>query len=370
MSIRLKSSQKLKTIPRFALVAGGISILTFVAYLSFVVYTTKSEDSLAGKNELLINDKINNGEIVAAFSWDQSKTMKAEIGEDAVDICINAETTFDGVDSTFGLSAGNTNKDINLKLKSNEAYNADGIDISIDYRKLEPSGNFYTRGNTFNFGMSNGKVTIKYKVTGPNGKSYIVNETTKYEIPDDNEFRNYRFLFNPSDGKADILVNKISIWSNQAPERSKLTWESDEPVIIGSGMNGAGKAISTFDNLVIRRYGTSASAPMKLLSFTTEIQGKKVMLNWFTANENGTDYFKIERSTDTKNFEEIGQVKASGNSATLKAYALLDDEPLLGVSYYRLSLNNNSTKSVWMPVIAIRLKPEMLTNKPTILTEK
>ena len=121
MSIRLKSSQKLKTIPRFALVAGGISILTFVAYLSFVVYTTKSEDSLAGKNELLINDKINNGEIVAAFSWDQSKTMKAEIGEDAVDICINAETTFDGVDSTFGLSAGNTNKDINLKLKSNEA---------------------------------------------------------------------------------------------------------------------------------------------------------------------------------------------------------------------------------------------------------
>jgi len=370
MAIRLKSSQKLKTIPRFALVAGGLSILTFVAYLSFVVYTTKSEHSLAGKNDLLINDKINNGEIVAAFSWNQSKTMKAEIGADAVDISINAETTFDGVDSTFGLSAGKTKKDINLRLMPNEAYNADGIDISIDYRKLESSGNFYTRGNTFNFGMWNGKVTIKYKVTGQDGKSYIVNETTKYEIPDDNEFRNYRFLFNPSDGKADILVDKISIWSNQAPERSKLTWVSDDPVIIGSGINGEGKAISTFDNLVIRRCGTSAAAPMELLSFTTEVQGNKVMLNWFTAKENGTDYFKIERSTDTKTFEEIGQVKAAGSSSILKAYALLDAEPILGVSYYRLSLNNNSTKSVWMPVIAIRLKPDMLTNKPNTLTEK
>ena len=89
------------------------------------------------------------------------------------------------------------------------------------------------------------------------------------------------------------------------------------------------------------------------------------MLNWFTAKEDGTDYFRIERSSDTHNYTEIGRVKAAGRSNALKAYALVDPWPQQGVTYYRLSMPNTDIKSVWVPVIALRIKQEMLPAMPT-----
>jgi hypothetical protein len=103
---------------------------------------------------------------------------------------------------------------------------------------------------------------------------------------------------------------------------------------------------------------------MELLSFTAELQGTQIMLNWFTARETGTESFKIERSTDTKVYQEIGTVQAAGISETLKAYALIDPTPVLGVSYYRLGLTNSGARSTWVPIIAFRLKPEQLPATP------
>jgi hypothetical protein len=100
---------------------------------------------------------------------------------------------------------------------------------------------------------------------------------------------------------------------------------------------------------------------MELLAFSAELQGNAVMLNWFTAKEKGTDTFRIERSTDTKVYEEVGTVKAAGASENLKAYALLDTKPILGVAYYRLGLNNSTVRSTWLPVIAFRIKPGQLS---------
>ena len=131
-------------------------------------------------------------------------------------------------------------------------------------------------------------------------------------------------------------------------------------------MTGNGKQIAFLDNLIIRRTGRSNLAPMELLSFSAELQDKIIMLNWHTSKENGTDYFKIERSIDTKTFTEIGRVKAAGKSDALKAYALIDKEPVMGVAYYRLALPNNTAHSAWVPVIAIRLKPEQLATIPKI----
>ncbi|MBK9320246.1 MAG: hypothetical protein IPM91_16585 [Bacteroidetes bacterium] len=105
---------------------------------------------------------------------------------------------------------------------------------------------------------------------------------------------------------------------------------------------------------------------MQLLSFSAELENNYTMLNWFTGKENGTEYYIIERSDDTKTYKEIGRVKAAGKSETLKAYALVDKEPMLGITYYRLALSNNTSRSIWVPVIAFRLKPEQLLNTPTV----
>jgi hypothetical protein len=88
--------------------------------------------------------------------------------------------------------------------------------------------------------MKQGKLSITYKVSGGDGRSEKVDETTRYEIPTDNEFRNFRFLYNPQTGKGEIMVNGVTVWSHAGPEQAPLFWRSGDHVFIARGMNGDG----------------------------------------------------------------------------------------------------------------------------------
>jgi len=58
-------------------------------------------------------------------------------------------------------------------------------------------------------------------------------------------------------------------------------------------------------------------------------------LNWQTASEVNSNYFKVMRSYDMKVWDEIGQVKSSGNSQVAKKYEFIDNKPS-AINYYRL----------------------------------
>jgi hypothetical protein len=358
MAYKLRQRQKLSTLQRGTLIIGGISVVAVAAYFSVIMNTADVEISRA--NELLISESGGSGETILSFSWDGSSVLVSDKGPHARNVSPNAECAPGAVNNTAGLSAGNSNKDINLTIGPDPSLNTEGIDISLDFRRMEDEGNFYSRGKDFSFGIKEGKVHIRYKLTTPQGKSYLVEETTGYEVPHNDGFRNIRFIYDPQSGKGEILVEKATVWSNQAAPGCRLTWKEQQPVLIAEGLNGEGSSAPIMDNLVVRSTSNSGIAPIQLLSFTAELQNGHVMLNWFTARENGTDYYVIEKSQDTKIYREIGRVKGSGESSELKAYALYDKEPAEGVTYYRLALNNSSTHSVWVPVIAIRVKPGQL----------
>lgn len=76
--------------------------------------------------------------------------------------------------------------------------------------------------------------------------------------------------------------------------------------------------------------------PVELVSFMATKERDYVLTEWTTASEQGTDHFTVERSTDAVLFHGIGSVPATGNSTQTQHYAFKDEEPLLGVSYYRL----------------------------------
>ncbi|HET6244547.1 MAG: T9SS type A sorting domain-containing protein [Bacteroidetes bacterium] len=80
----------------------------------------------------------------------------------------------------------------------------------------------------------------------------------------------------------------------------------------------------------------TAPLPVELLTFTAKAQEKEIKLNWATASETNSDYFLVERSQNGLEFLEVEKVKAAGNYHGLKEYTLIDDNPLSGVSYYRL----------------------------------
>lgn len=103
--------------------------------------------------------------------------------------------------------------------------------------------------------------------------------------------------------------------------------------------------------------------PVELIEFNAEAEKNKVNLNWSTASERNSDYFTIERTTDGENFEEIGSIKASGNSSTLKSYQLTDYSPEPGISYYRLTQTDFDGQSESFEIKSVEVKSsQVITN--------
>ncbi|MDP5169386.1 MAG: T9SS type A sorting domain-containing protein, partial [Bacteroidia bacterium] len=93
---------------------------------------------------------------------------------------------------------------------------------------------------------------------------------------------------------------------------------------------------STFDNIVFSGEA-AASFPVELLDFQAEPATLGVQLLWKTASELNNNYFTVERSGDGSIFEILSHVNGEGTSSTISEYVTMDEDPLDGLIYYRLS---------------------------------
>lgn len=79
--------------------------------------------------------------------------------------------------------------------------------------------------------------------------------------------------------------------------------------------------------------------PIVLENFTATLNSDKtITLDWNTAQEMNSSHITIQRSADGENWDDIGTVKAQGNSAITTAYSFIDEHPLTGNNFYRLQL--------------------------------
>lgn len=90
--------------------------------------------------------------------------------------------------------------------------------------------------------------------------------------------------------------------------------------------------------------------PVGLLEFETQCNNGKIDLSWKTASESNNDYFTIERSLDGINFDEIATINGIGNSSQISNYRWVDEKPLTGITYYRLSQTDFDGKSTYLSV--------------------
>ena len=81
---------------------------------------------------------------------------------------------------------------------------------------------------------------------------------------------------------------------------------------------------------------TAGVLPVMYARFNAEKQAKTAVLSWTTGSEINNDYFVIERSSDSKDYTAIGEVKGAGNSADFVDYRFTDENPAEGMNYYRL----------------------------------
>ena len=103
--------------------------------------------------------------------------------------------------------------------------------------------------------------------------------------------------------------------------------------------------------------------PIKLLNFSAELKNEKVNLNWSTASEQNNDFFTIERLTnDDSEFTPIITIPGAGNSNKTLYYSAIDDNPLQGISYYRLKQTDYDGKFEYSKIIAFDFCKNDLTN--------
>jgi hypothetical protein len=73
------------------------------------------------------------------------------------------------------------------------------------------------------------------------------------------------------------------------------------------------------------------------VSFSGEVAGNNINLQWKFADSKQNDHFEIERSADGENFSSIGSLSENNNSADGNiSFAFADGNPVNGINYYRI----------------------------------
>lgn len=96
--------------------------------------------------------------------------------------------------------------------------------------------------------------------------------------------------------------------------------------------------------------------PINLVIFDIELNQDKVNIIWKTSNEVNNDFFTIERSLDGYSFEKIRIIEGAGNSNQTIDYVFEDNNPIEGLSYYRLKQTDLNADFTYSKIIAFNYK--------------
>ena len=96
--------------------------------------------------------------------------------------------------------------------------------------------------------------------------------------------------------------------------------------------------------------------PVELLSFgAVALENQQVKVTWSTASEENNAYFTVERSIDGKTWSAIGIVPGVGNSNQIESYEFIDEKPIFGRQFYRITQTDLDGKSQTFRVVGVTL---------------
>ncbi|MEM6526269.1 MAG: T9SS type A sorting domain-containing protein [Bacteroidota bacterium] len=177
------------------------------------------------------------------------------------------------------------------------------------------------------------------RVSSPTNGCDVYTETfsVQYKMRKTFDAADYTFVVGADDGVRLSIDGGstyiISDYSDHAYRTNELTifLDGTYDLVLEYFENGGGNRISF-------NYSAASTLPVTLVSFDgnfNENQGA-TKLQWVTATEKDNDYFIVQRSSNGKDYQEIGKVDGSGNSTSLVNYSFVDTDPLGGTNYYRL----------------------------------
>lgn len=134
----------------------------------------------------------------------------------------------------------------------------------------------------------------------------------------------------------------------------EATHETTPTIWVGSPGSGFQKAMIP-----------SQILPVDMLQpFSARIQNNQVLLQWKTSEESQNKAFLISRSTNLTHWESIKYIRPSLS----KTYAVIDSNPLEGISYYRLAQKDLDGALHYLGTVSIhfqRKHPPVIFPNPT-----
>ncbi len=97
-----------------------------------------------------------------------------------------------------------------------------------------------------------------------------------------------------------------------------------------------GVEVHGLKKLTLKENEPAVLLSIEIATWTVKNEKNSVLLEWSTSSEENNETFQIERSYDGRRWERIGSLFGAGTTSTMHYYSFVDEEPLDGISYYRL----------------------------------
>lgn len=151
------------------------------------------------------------------------------------------------------------------------------------------------------------------------------------------DFQTLSMSTQPKNGSANVSTTQPGVFS-YTPDASFVGTDSFTYTVYDVAGN-----VSNVAKVLVN---VAAPLPLDLLAFNVnKIKETQAEINWQVIEAPTGVTFTIERSSNAKSFEPIGNVNAKANNVNQKAdYSFTDKNPLKGGNYYRLKIADDNGK--------------------------
>ncbi|MDP4116352.1 MAG: T9SS type A sorting domain-containing protein, partial [Bacteroidota bacterium] len=138
---------------------------------------------------------------------------------------------------------------------------------------------------------------------------------------------------------------------------TKITFTATNISFLMADASTPTKVLSTVSKIAFGNVNGLNPLPVELVSFTSKVNGSKVILHWSTATEVSNNGFDIEFKVNGSigNWGKIGFVKGSGNSNSPKEYSYTDSPAQSTKISYRLKQIDADGKYEYSSIIEVAL---------------
>lgn len=339
VAIELPKNNSYKFIKQFSLKI----MKNIIKYLITIIFILVLNNSYG-----VVYHTVSNGNFNADNIWSPSKPKLNSAFNDTIVLShtIDLNTSL-GIYGTFIISQNatltNTSKDLTLtsgsKLINNGSANIGSISI-VSGAGFENNGNFTLNGELDNYGIIINTGSLTAILTFKN-KNQILNTNTINALQN---FQNDVSTSIDNIGTINVLVdlnnsgyitNDGSLIVDGYANSISGTIDGDGSLCNSDGITDptGGSKAGVFCAICV---GEGSTLPVTLVDLSAIIINNHIKIRWTTAAEINNNYFEILRSSDGHNYVVAGQVNGQGNSNSLYSYEFIDENPNIGINYYKL----------------------------------